>query len=276
MTFLDQALIESAVGAADECQPVGSPSGNGECWRVRQGSHTEAFKLVINGDRDRLGREVEALERVSSPRVVQFLGQGELVANDGIKHPYLRMEFIDGADVREQLASDGTPDERDLRNFLVQCLEGIAALHQVGVIHRDLKPANVMLRGGRWSDPVVIDLGLSRMPDLKSITIYPWAGGTPYYMAPEQWAGERAIPQTDCWAMAMIAAELAAGEHPFADPQPKSVGDYLGRLSGGVVVKDGAGPQGLRDWIAKAGAYEGYLRPRATNAQHLLDDVWRI
>jgi eukaryotic-like serine/threonine-protein kinase len=66
-----------------------------------------------------------------------------------------------------------------------------------------------------WQQPVIIDLGLSRLLDLTTMTVYPWVAGTWPYMALEQLAGERAIDRTDIWALSVIAGELANGRHPF-------------------------------------------------------------
>ena len=52
---------------------------------------------------------------------------------------------------------------QELRGFLDATLEGLGELHAAEIVHRDLKPENIVLRGGAWADPVIIDLGLSRL-----------------------------------------------------------------------------------------------------------------
>jgi serine/threonine protein kinase len=101
------------------------------------------------------------------------------------------------------------PDDYQLRAFLHGVANGLEVLHSNQIIHRDIKPDNIILRGGDWARPVIIDLGLSRLLDLTSMTVYPWAAGTWPYMAPEQLRGERAIDRTDVWALGVVAGELA-------------------------------------------------------------------
>lgn len=270
-----RADIEAALGLCDEAARVGSPSGSGECWRVMRGGEASACKVILHASEpERFRREVVALERIQSPRVVRVKSHGELTtADDGQTHPYLLSEFLDGGDVRANLAASGQPDDHSLRAFLAATLEGIEELHAASIVHRDLKPENIVLLGGDWTRPVIIDLGLSRLVDLSSVTVYPWAGGTWPYMAPEQLRAERAIDRTDLWALAVIAGELATGQHPFWRGEPGMPPDWDARLQGGIPIPGGR-PAGLRDWVVEAGHYAAYRRPTATRARELLESVW--
>ena len=268
--------IERALGPLQEAERVGSPGGSGECWRVVRKSEDDvlACKVVVKaGEPARFEREVEALHRIQSPHVVRVYGHGELTASDnGGTYPYLLSEFLEGGDVRANLAR-GLPDDAQMRAFLDAVLEGTEALHAASIIHRDLKPENVVLLGGDWTRPVIIDLGLSRLLDLSSLTVYPWAGGTWQYMAPEQLRGERAIDRTDLWALAVIAGELAAGQHPFWRAEPSPPRDWDQRLQAGIGVP-GDRPAGLRDWVREAGDYAAYRRPTASQARARLHELW--
>ncbi len=254
---------------------MGSASGSGECWRIRQGTDVFACKVVVHASQpERFEREVEALQRIHSPRVVGVRGRGELTtASDGQLHPYLLSEFVDGGDVRANMAASGAPDDGALRAFLDGVLEGVEQLHAADIIHRDLKPENIILRNGDWAQPVLIDLGLSRLVDLSTLTVYPWAGGTWPYMAPEQLRAERAIDRTDIWAVAVIAGELAAGTHPFWRGEATPPADWDARLQAGIAVP-GSRPAGLRDWVRLAGNYAAYRRPDAATARQQLGALW--
>src|SRR5262249_2692104 len=67
----------------------------------------------------------------------------------------------------------------------------------------------------------VLDFGLVKafgISKLSSTTTTPGRIlGTPSYMAPEQFLGERAGPPSDIWALGVIAYEMLTGAHPFAN-----------------------------------------------------------
>lgn len=267
--------IERALGRCEDAARVGSPSGMGECWRIVQNGAVSACKVVTRGyDPERFEREVTAMQRISSPRVVPVLGRGKLTtAEDGKEHPYFLSKFLPGGDVREHIAAGRQPDDRQLRAFTLAVLEGVEELHRASVVHRDLKPENILLLSGDWTQPVIIDLGLARLIDLATVTVYPWAGGTWPYMASEQLLGERAFDRTDIWAIAVIVAELASGQHPFWRGEQHLPSDWDGRLRGGMIIP-GSRPAGLRDWLRLAGAYHGYRRPSAVAAKQQLESMW--
>jgi serine/threonine protein kinase len=234
-----------------------------------------ACKVILAASEpERFRREVTALERIESERVVRVLGHGELsTADDGQTHPYLLSEFVEGGDARANLRQLGPPADSELRAFIAAVLQGVEQLHAANIVHRDLKPENIVLVHGEWTNPVIIDLGLSRLVDLTSLTVYPWAGGTWPYMAPEQLRAERAIDRTDIWALAVIAGELADGQHPFWRGERSPPADWDARLQNGIAVP-GSRPAGLRDWVTAAGQYPAYRRPSATRARELLEAMW--
>jgi serine/threonine protein kinase len=231
------------------------------------------LKIVVHEhEPGRFQREVRALERLDTPRIMSVSDHGEIDTASG-RYPYLRSEFVPGGDLRGHLAATASPDDRTLRAFLIELLRGLAELAEVRVVHRDLKPENIVLRGGDWAQPVIIDLGLSRLLDATSFTVYPWAAGTWPYMAPEQLRMERATDRTDVWAAAVIAAEGAAGAHPFFRGEASIPPDWDNRLRAGPPVP-GARPAALRDWIASGAAYRGYQRPTAARSVRVLEATW--
>lgn len=272
MRTVSEDEVAAALGPFDGLRELGQPGGSGECWLAERGGSALAVKIIVREhDPGRFSREIEGLSRLDTPRVMKVLASGALEVR-GVAYPYLMSEFIPGLNVRDAIAR-GLPSDDELRAFVEQTLVGLEELEAVQIVHRDLKPENIILRDGAWSDPVVIDLGLCRLLDA-SFTVYPWAGGTWPYMAPEQLAGERVIDRTDIWALSVVASEVASGQHPFrraAEPLPA---DWLNRLRSGI-VPPGNRPYAFAAFLANASQYSAFRRPTASQARADLAGAWR-
>lgn len=265
--------VEAALGPFDELRPIGGQSGSGECWVGRTGGDRHVVKIVVHEhEPGRFEREVEALARLASPRVMRVHEHGMINAPAGT-FPYLRSEFVPGGSLDTHVAAATPPDDAKLRTFLLELLGGLAELTAARIVHRDLKPENIILRDGDWGRPVVIDLGLSRLLDATSFTVYPWAAGTWPYMAPEQLRAERATDRTDVWAAAIVAAEVATGAHPFLRGEASLPRDWDSRLRGGPAIS-GARPAAFRDWVGAGANYRAYRRPSAARSIEQLEEAW--
>ncbi|WP_204076417.1 serine/threonine-protein kinase [Planotetraspora phitsanulokensis] len=200
----------------------------GDTWRCG----SEAVKVLCGAasDPSQIQREINGLTRVKHPNVVE-LYEVRMLSIGGDSYPAMIFEYIAGGDVLERLLQDQWPSTDEAEDFLRNLLEGINALHETSTIHRDIKPANIALRNGRWNDPVILDLGLSKQLDARTITVYPNLIGTPLYMAPEQLRGERAVKASDLWAVGLVTAQLLLREHPFYKTGENiSAQEYLDRL----------------------------------------------
>ncbi|MGE0713488.1 MAG: protein kinase [Planctomycetota bacterium] len=155
----------------------------------------------------RFAREAELLARLRHPGVCAVF---ELV-NAGPGAPYLVQELVPGRPLAA-LARSGALDPEEVRELLAQAARAVAAAHALGVVHRDLKPANVMVTPeGR---AVVLDFGLAKSGDLRSLTESGALMGTPAYMAPEQ-ADGASDPGVDVYALGATLYECLAGHPPF-------------------------------------------------------------
>jgi len=270
---ITESDLQAALGPFDELVPIGGRTGSGEAWRARTGADVFAIKVVVHEhEPGRFEREVAALKRIRSPRVMRILRDGHLTVGS-TSYPYIVSEFVEGQNARVLLAA-GAPGDDDLRSFLIELLLGLEEFKAANIVHRDLKPENIILRGGDWAKPVVIDLGLSRLIDASSMTVYPWGYGTWQYMAPEQLRGERAIHQSDMWAAGVIAGELATGQHPFYRPGEAPIpSDWDSRLRAGIVVP-GSRPAALRDMVAAVGDYRAYRRSDARRTREAIEAAW--
>jgi serine/threonine-protein kinase len=165
---------------------------------------------------ERFEREIRLAARLQHPHVVPLLTAGDV---DGL--PYYTMPYVSGASLRERLLAGPLP-AHEAQAILRDVAKALAYAHRQGIVHRDIKPENVLLSEG---SAVVTDFGIARAISAASavaggatITQLGTQIGTPAYMAPEQAAGDPDVDfRADLYAFGVMAYELLAGRHPFAD-----------------------------------------------------------
>jgi tetratricopeptide (TPR) repeat protein len=126
---------------------------------------------------------------------------------------FLTMEFLEGETLSTRLAREGKLPPEESLEVARQLCAGLKAAHDNGILHRDLKAANVILNR-REDDSLhaaITDFGLATDTRLDSAL----DGGTPCYMAPELWRGEKASRASDVYALGVILYEMVTGRQPF-------------------------------------------------------------
>ena len=120
--------------------------------------HTDAAKRKER--RYRMMTEVSGLRLMNGNGVPNVLDANEAEWVEGTSEMFLVMEFIDGPTMHE-LVQRHPPSLDEALASTRRILEVLAVGHAVPLHHRDLKPDNVIIRGGDWSDPVLVDLGIA-------------------------------------------------------------------------------------------------------------------
>ncbi len=173
-------------------------------------------------------KEALALSRINHPQIATI---HDFDTDSGVD--FLVMEYIPGKGL-DQLIAEGSLTDATVRELGTQLADGLAALHQHGMVHRDLKPGNLRLTpDGRLK---ILDFGLARLlqPVTSRITetfdsAAEFAGTLPY-MAPEQIKGDAIDQRTDIYAAGAVLYELATGRPLFPGAgRAELVGAILGR-----------------------------------------------
>ncbi len=198
-----------------------TPSEQKAAFHVRDNAGQDLCLKIIapNYERDRLDREIQALQSLNHPNVVKLI-EYTFSSRPGQQRHYMVEEFIDGQDLRNLLIP-GTPWTYPCvaACFALLC-DGLAAMKAEGIVHRDLKPENIRVRPD--NTPVIIDFGLARHLSLPALTQTAFGAGigTPIYFAPEQFDGTKyeIDHRTDLFALGILLYEALTGEHPFYHP----------------------------------------------------------
>jgi predicted Ser/Thr protein kinase len=209
--------------------------GMGEVYEVERLSDQRrlALKLVLGtATKDqlaRLAREAQIAAKITHPNLVA-IADVDFADSRGL---FLVMELVEGGSLAERRARYG--DVPWARQVLRQVSEGLAALHEAGVVHRDLKPANVLV------DPAdtiakICDFGIATLDERPGVLDDTVEGsdptlsavrltrtgivlGTPQYMAPELAGGARmATSAADMFALGILGYELLGLGYPFTAP----------------------------------------------------------
>ncbi|MFI1694830.1 bifunctional serine/threonine-protein kinase/ABC transporter substrate-binding protein [Streptomyces bobili] len=162
------------------------------------------------GFKERFRREVEVARRVDSPWVVPLVD-----ADADAEAPWLATAFVPGPSLGEAVAAYGPLTERGLRMLGTRLAEALGEVHRAGLVHRDLKPGNVLIA---HDGPRLIDFGIARAAEDRTLTATGMVVGTPGYLSPEQaegCGGDGFGPASDVFSLGCVLAFAATGRAPF-------------------------------------------------------------
>lgn len=150
-----------------------------------------------------LAHEFQTLASLRHPHIISVLDYGF----DPMGQPFYTMELLDEPLTIVEAAK--YLPLADKLHLLIQSLQALAYLHRRGILHRDLKPANVLVQRGAVK---LVDFGLAAHRDNVTDSIV----GTMTYIAPELLKGATVpTPESDLYAMGVIAYEALAQQYPF-------------------------------------------------------------
>jgi serine/threonine-protein kinase len=136
---------------------------------------------------------------------------------------YIAMEYIDGVDVKQVIRNHGALPVEDAFAVGVQVADGLAAIHELGIVHRDLKTSNIMVDSRGVAR--VMDFGIAKelAGDATGATATGQVMGTPEYMSPEQARADRVDSRSDVYSLGVVLYELFTGQLPFRGDTPLAI-----------------------------------------------------
>ncbi|KAJ5091726.1 hypothetical protein NUU61_006596 [Penicillium alfredii] len=183
--------------------------------------------------------EMGVLEVLDHPNIVSY--HGIEVHRDKV---YIFMEYCSGGSLASLLEHGRIEDETVIMVYALQLLEGLAYLHQAGIVHRDIKPENILLdhngiikyvdfgaakiiaRTGRTVAPVDGPVGPGHKDpllakDANQRKNQKTTTGTPMYMSPEVIRGDTSNlvnrqGAVDIWSLGCVVLEMATGRRPWS------------------------------------------------------------
>lgn len=213
--FTDKYEIEAKLGTGGMCDVYRARHiriGKAVAIKVLHPEFTADPKVV-----ERFEQEARAASLVHHPNAITIMDYGVAAGNT----PFLVMELIEGATVRQLLQRYGAMTAERAAGIITQACGALEAAHTVGVIHRDIKPQNIIISevdGRDWVE--VVDFGIAKIQeDVSRRTALTGANlilGTPQYMSPEQAEEKPVDARSDIYSLGVVVYEMLAGAPPFS------------------------------------------------------------
>ncbi|HKU42145.1 MAG TPA: serine/threonine-protein kinase [Polyangiales bacterium] len=183
---------------------------------------------------DRFAAEARLVAAIKHRFVVDVFDFG--ITDDGLY--YMVLELLDGLTLAERMNQAPALSAREAIQLVADCLRGLHAVHEAGVVHRDLKPENIfVVHDADGMFPKLIDFGISKRAEAATVpandtdrrksrlTQPGTVVGTLSYMPPEQLRGRGDLDRrADVYSMGVILYELLAGKLPY---EQDNVGDLM-------------------------------------------------
>jgi serine/threonine protein kinase len=195
----------------------------------------KVLKSVLASDKQalkRFEREAEAAIKLNHPNLVSIYEHS--VLPDGT--PFLVMDFIDGENLAQTIASNKRLDPARCLNIFQQIAEALEQVHAAGLVHRDVKPRNIILCKNEFGEETVklVDFGIAKdasQPGATTVGVTQTGDflGSPLYMSPEQCQGEELDARSDIYSAGCVLYEMLTGATPFASNNPVKI--VIGHLN---------------------------------------------
>jgi serine/threonine-protein kinase len=170
---------------------------------------------------ERFKLEAKAVAQATHANIVQVY----YVSRDDEEERYMALEYVEGRNLKEYLATKGPPELILALSIMRQVASALQRAGEMGIVHRDIKPDNILLT--RKGEVKVADFGLSRVLEPEKIPLNLTATGvtmgTPLYMSPEQVEGKAVDPRSDIYSFGVTCFHMLAGQPPFRGESPFEV-----------------------------------------------------
>ncbi|MHC4872004.1 MAG: serine/threonine protein kinase [Planctomycetota bacterium] len=194
--------------------------GMGNVYKaIRLSDQTDVAVKVLSGKLARrkeivarFKREAKVAISLDHPHIVKGYEAGE---HNGTH--FFAMEYIHGKSAERVLNKRKKFGEKRSIDIVRQIAEALQVGSNAGLVHRDIKPGNIILTREGYAK--LADYGLVKITDdedMQSLTLTGQVMGTPYYISPEQAAGESDIDiRCDIYSLGATLYHMATGTPPY-------------------------------------------------------------
>jgi hypothetical protein len=208
--------------AGAETRLAALPKRLGDRFEVTRRLGAGGMGVVYLGHDFSLGRDValktwtgvceETMTRLcDEARLMAGLNHDVLATIYGLERwrrtPVLVMEYCAQGTLADVISRAPLPVD-DVLRLGIRVTDGLAYMHDRGVLHRDIKPSNIGFTAAGVAK--LLDFGLAGADDQP--------GGTPAYLPPEALNGARPSVADDLWGLATVLKEACGGSGAPGEP----------------------------------------------------------
>ena len=197
--------------------------GQGAFSTVFQATHVGstlqfAAKCIVAKDQENrknvVMSEINALKKLYHPNIVKIY---DVIEQDNFI--YIILEHCGSTTMKDKI-SKGPICQKNLINYMFQCLKAVACCHAQGVAHRDIKPANLFVQND--SRIILGDFGLSKITT-EALESDEFCGSLPF-LPPEMIQKKVHDPmKADIWSLGVTFYAMAYGTLPWSLKSSKSL-----------------------------------------------------
>jgi sugar lactone lactonase YvrE len=222
-------LVPGTVFAGHRIESLLGRGGMGVVYRARELAldRVVALKVIApellddGAARERFVGEARVAGAIEHPNVIPLYYAGEAEGT-----AYLAMRYVEGADVRTLVRTEGALPPARAVAIAAQAGAALDAIHAAGFVHRDVKPGNLLLDGS--GHVYLTDFGLARrMLTRGGVTRSGHWVGTLDYVAPEQIRGGRIDARADVYGLGGVLHFMLTGHVPFEREEEATLWAHL-------------------------------------------------
>lgn len=182
-----------------------------KCHVLNRFVAVKILKEELSNDEEfvsRFKREATSIAKLSHQNIVNVY---DVCAENDVN--FIVMEYIDGKTLKQIIKEDGRLNSVKTLDIVFQIAKALSCAHTNGIIHRDIKPDNIMITQDKMVK--VMDFGIAKVADSRTVTNSNKIMGTAHYFSPEQAKGSYVDCRTDIYSLGIVMYEMVTGKVPY-------------------------------------------------------------